>query len=507
MTRSARLRAPDRRVARGFAPRATASFDPLIQRRAFLRGAALLAGGTVLPSFLPGCGSSGEKVVPFEVDASRPWWLQNNYDPVFDELDAFDLAVHGAIPPELDGVYVRNGSNAQKADNTHWFLGDGMLHGIRLRGGRAEWYRNRWIRTEPFVKSTSTIEAGLPQGGNNQSNVSPIYHAGRLLTSGEVGFPYEVDPDDLSTVGVHDFDGALTGGSFTAHAKIDPVTGFLHFFGYWFTPPYLTYHVADATGRLIHSEEIPVARTTMIHSFAITDRDVVFWELPVVFDGRGFEVQGFPFLWSDDVPARVGVMPLGGPASAMRWVEIEPAFVFHELNAFRDGDDVVIDVCRYPRMMDGERFGTYEPHLHRWRVGTGGADLRFRDEVVDASSQFEFPMHDRRLTGRPTRHGWFALPRANPETIDVGGIAHRDYATGVTSRWDPGPNRHCGEALFVPGGDGEGEGWLLTFVYDHARDTSELAILEALDVGAGPVAEVRMPRRVPFGFHGAWIPR
>ena len=93
-----------------------------------------------------------------------------------------------------------------------------------LENGRAAWYRNRWIRTEPFVKGLSTLDSGLPMGGNNQSNVSPIYHAGRLLTSGEVGFPYEVDPDDLSTVGVHDFAGALTHGSFTAHAKIDPVT-------------------------------------------------------------------------------------------------------------------------------------------------------------------------------------------------------------------------------------------------------------------------------------------
>jgi carotenoid cleavage dioxygenase-like enzyme len=479
---------------------------PATTRRAFLRGTALLAGGALLPSWLSGCAdSSGVRAVPLEVDPSRPWWLQNNFDPVFDELDVADLAVAGAIPPELDGIYVRNGSNPQHADNPHWFLGDGMLHGIRLRAGKALWYRNRWIRTPLFEQGLGSLD-GLPIGGNNQSNVSPIFHAGRLLTSGEVGFPYEVNPDDLSTVGVHDFDGGLT-TSFTAHSKIDPATGWLHFFGYWFAPPYLTYHVADETGRLVHSEEIEVAASTMMHSFAITERDVVFWELPVLFDARGIAVHGFPFLWDESYGARIGIMPLGGPASALRWVEIEPAYVFHELNAYRDGEDVVIDVCRYPRMMDGERFGSFAPHVHRWRVDTAPPSLAFRDEVIDDSAQYEFPMHDRRLTGRPTRHGWFVEPRSHPETLDFGGVAHLDLATGARRHWDPGPNRHCGEALLVPGGSGEGEGWLLTIVYDHVAGTSELAVLEALDVAAGPVAEVRLPRRVPYGFHGAWVPR
>ena len=491
-------------------PTALEHLDRAVNRRAFLRGACLLASGALLPTWLPGCGGDGgstttEAAVPLEVDPQRPWWLQNNFDPVFDELDVANLVVRGAIPPELDGVYVRNGSNAQHADNQHWFLGDGMLHGVRLHGGRAQWYRNRYVQTPLYVNGLTSIQAGLPAGGNNQSNVSPIYHAGRLLTSGEVGFPYEIDPEDLSTLGVHDFDGGLN-TSFTAHAKIDPATGWMHFFGYWLVPPFLTYHIADQSGRLIYSEEIAVSRSTMMHSFAITERDVVFWELPVLFDPRGFGVQGFPFLWDDTYGARIGIMPLGGPASAIRWVEIEPAYVFHELNAFRDGDDVVIDVCRYERMMAGERFGSFPARLHRWRVGTGGAALTFDDEIVDGAAQYEFPMRDKRFTGRPHRHGWFVQPREHPDTIDLGGLVHVDYASGAQRRWDPGPNRHAGEALFVPAGSAEGEGWLLTFVYDHARDTSDLVILEALDVRKGPVAQIRMPRRVPFGFHGTWVP-
>lgn len=477
-------------------------------RRTFLRGAVITAAGLVLPSpWILGCGDGGgtqETEIPLTVDPNVPWWLQNNFQPVFDEIDSFDLPVKGSIPRELNGIYVRNGSNPQSGDSTHWFTGDGMLHGVRLENGRAASYRNRYIRTPLFVGGIDYRDGVVPLGGNNQSNVSPVYHAGRLLTSGEVGFPYEIDAQSLSTVGVYDFAGKLN-TSFTAHPKIDPATGWLHFFGYGIVPPYLTYYVADENGAVILSEVIDVQRTTMIHSFAITESDVIFWELPVVIDLLTAATGEWPFHWDASVGARIGVMPLGGSASEIRWVEIEPCYVFHELNAFRQGDEVVVDVCRYPRMMDGERFGDLPLQLHRWRIDTSGADLAFRDEVLE-DMRLEFPTHDRRFTGRSNRYGWFVEARNGPGTIDQRGIIALDHQTGVLTQWDPGPNKHCGEAFFVPGDGGEGEGWLLTLVYDHASDASELVILDATRVPRGPVATVVLPRRVPYGFHGVWVP-
>jgi carotenoid cleavage dioxygenase len=176
-----------------------------------------------------------------------------------------------------------------------------------------------------------------PGRGANQSNVSAVHHAGKLLTSGEVGFPFQIDPNDLSTAGVYDFGGALA-TSFTAHPKVDPATGNLHFFGYWFVPPYLTYHVADPSGRVILSADIPVQKPTMIHSFAITERDAVFWEFPVVFDLQA-AIAGSknPFAWDASYGARIGILPLAGPVRDMRWVEIDPCYVFHEVNAFAKG--------------------------------------------------------------------------------------------------------------------------------------------------------------------------
>jgi carotenoid cleavage dioxygenase len=155
---------------------------------------------------------------------------QGNYLPVHDELTADDLRVTGAIPPELTGWYLRNGPNP-RSENKHWLIGDGMLHGVRLEHGRAAWYRNRWVRTSSF---TDHAQLYRPDGSRNLTagvaNTHVVNHAGRTLALYEVSLPYEVTCD-LDTVGPYDFDGRLQ-NSMTAHPKICPVTGELHFFGY-----------------------------------------------------------------------------------------------------------------------------------------------------------------------------------------------------------------------------------------------------------------------------------
>jgi carotenoid cleavage dioxygenase len=488
-----------------------------LPRRDFLQRAALLAAGFSLPRVLGGCsGDPGEPAAqpgsdsgapPLPFDPTKKWWLQGNFAPVLDERYDTDLVVRGALPPELSGLYVRNGSNPQSGESPHWFFGDGMVHGVRFEKGAARWYRNRWVRTALFESGTGFGSSGgaPPTGEQNQSNVSVVWQGGRLLSSGEVGFPHELDPADLSTRGVIDFDGKLK-TSFTAHPKIDPQTGRMHAFGYWFLPPYLVYYVVEPDGRVSSLEEIAVGKPTMVHSFAMTEKDIVFWELPVVFDlAAALAGEVNPFRWQPDYGARIGVLPIGAAASEIRWVEIEPCYVFHEVNARREGDDVVVDVVRHPDMFAGDELGDEPSRIVRWRVGTGGEQLGFSDEVV-ADRSWELPTHDRRFTGRKTRHGWFVTTREHPETLDLAGTGHVDFETGETHVWDPGPTRHADEALFVPGGDGEGEGWLLTFVYDHASDSSTLAVLDATDVTAGPVAEVELPRRVPHGFHATWIP-
>jgi len=472
-------------------------------RRRFLRGSLAAAGALSFP-WASACGDSTSTVPPLQVDPERAWWLQNNFAPVADEILATDLRVRGAIPSELSGLYVRNGSNPQSGDSTHWFLGDGMLHGIEIDRGRVSWYRNRYIDT-PYYREGVDYRNGFgpPMQGNHQSNVSLTWHGGQLLASGEVGAPYRIDPRNLETLGWTDFEGDL-GNSFTAHSKIDPQTGYLHFFGYFFAPPFLQYYVADTAGRVIHRTEIPVARDTMIHSFAITETDVVFWECPAVF-GAPAVTGGLPYTWEPSYGSRVGVMPLGGVGSEIRWVEMPNCYVFHELNAYRDREEIVLDVSRHESLPGAEIQLSSLPRLHRWRIGTGST-MSFEDEGAVDDRSMEFPQIDRRFTGRENRHGWCVGLRENSATLDPGGIYHLDGPAGRVNHWDPGMARQSGEAIFVPGGSGEGEGWLLAIVYDRAAAASDFVVLDAQNVARGPIAEVRLPQRVPHGFHATWVP-
>ena len=502
----------------------------LLDRRTLLRGAAagLLAtgtagwaaacaggGGPAADSATPattGLGSPRPAVPGTTPDPALPYWLRGNFAPVGAEVEAVDLPVDGTLPPELSGLYVRNGSNPVSGTSPHWFLGDGMVHGVRLERGRARWYRNRYVAT-PLVATGKGLlgGGGVPGHANNQSNVSVFTHGGRLLSSGEVGWPYELDPTTLATVGPYDYGGRLT-TAMTAHPKVDPSTGDLHFFGYGFVPPYLTYHVAAADGSLVHSEPVEVKGPTMVHDFAITERDVVFWDLPVVFDMQAAiaavtgDGTGFPFRWDPSYGARLGVMPLGGPAAAIRWAEIEPCMVFHGVNAHRDGDAVVVDVCRLPSAFsDAGDLG--RSTTHRWRIDTASATPTVAQEVL-ADVEQDLPTIDRRFTGRPHRHAWYAAV-GHDETgaVDFVGVHHLDHRTGQLTGWDPGPGERVAETVFVPatGDAGEGEGWMLGYTYDLATDRSDLVVLDALDVARGPVARVHLPVRVPYGFHGTFV--
>ena len=202
---------------------------------------------------------------------STPWFLSGNYAPVRNELTEFDLKVTGAIPPSLSGRYLRNGSNPQSGTAGHWFFGDGMVHGVRLDGGKAEWYRNRYVQTTKLVKG---LEATDPETmfdpTASAANTHVLGHAGRIWALEEGHLPYEISPE-LETLGCDNFGGKLT-TAFTAHPKLCPETNELHFFGYSPVPPFLTYHVLDASGALVHSAEITVPAGTMMHDFMITRR-------------------------------------------------------------------------------------------------------------------------------------------------------------------------------------------------------------------------------------------
>ena len=248
--------------------------------------------------------------------------LTGNYAPVTEELTAYELPFTGTIPAELTGWYLRNGPNPHAAASAHWFLGDGMVHGVRLEQGRAVSYRNRWVRTTTFTDGARVRDAdGNLDLAAGLANTHVIRHAGRTLALVESSYPYELTCE-LDTIGPYDFDGKLR-TAMTAHPKTCPTTGELHFFGYDYTAPYLTYHCADAAGNLLVSRAIEVPAATMHHDFNLTAAHVVFMDLPVVFD---LEVAksggGMPFRWRADYQARLGVLRRNDPRGAIRWLSL-----------------------------------------------------------------------------------------------------------------------------------------------------------------------------------------
>ena len=450
---------------------------------------------------------------------STPTYLTGHLAPVPDEIDAVDLPVDGALPPELSGRYLRNGPNPLPGEDPgHWFTGPGMIHGVRLRDGRAEWYRNRWVRTgalagHPFVRDDGTFDRAAVV-----ANTHVLEHAGRLLALVENGFPYELTPE-LDTVGPCDFGGRLT-GAMTAHPKCDPASGELHFFGYSPIAPHLTYHRLSAAGALVVSVEIPGAGPSMMHDFAITDRHAVFLDLPVTFrfDMIG---QGMPYAWDDGYGARIGIVELAHPGE-VRWYEIDPCYVFHVGGAHTDAEGrVVLDGARYSAADTIEMWsglGGAAPaadaaalgvaRLHRWVLdpATGSVTETARDDRA-----VEFPTLDDRLVGRASRYLYAVSGRAGApspaEARNGAAIVKYDETSGSVTAHALAPDTAAGEAVFVPaqGGTAEDDGWLLTITTRLDSSASQLLVLDAGDVAGPPVATVTLPRGVPAGFHGSWI--
>ncbi len=437
------------------------------------------------------------------VDA--PWFLKGNYAPVHEERTDVDLAVTGAIPPGLAGRYLRNGSNPQDGAAGHWFFGDGMIHGVRLEGGRAHWYRNRYVRTSKYERHLdATSPETMMDPTASAANTHVLAHAGRIWALEEGHLPYELTPE-LDTIGCDDFGGRLT-TAFTAHPKLCPETGELHFFGYGVLPPYLTYHVLDASGALVHSAPITVPGATMMHDFMITRDHAIFMDLPVVFDLDAAMRGDVPLHWDDAYGARIGIVPRFGTNADVRWFDVDPCFVFHPLNAYVDGSTVVCDVGRHASMWRDSMDDFPPSFLHRWTfdLDTGAVREEQLDDVWHA-----FPRVDERVVGLRHRYGWAAAPRAGDwDTFgDDGVIVKYDLEAGTSERYDLGPHTHPGEFVFVPDGDGAGEddGWAIGFVHDDTTARTDLVILDATAPGADPVARVHLPVRVPYGFHGSWI--
>ncbi len=424
-------------------------------------------------------------------------YLTGNMAPVEHEMTEFDLPVTGTIPADLEGRWLRNGPNPRSVVDPathHWFLGDGMVHGVRLRGGRAEWYRNRYV-------------GGADETGPN-TNVGGF--AGTTWAMVEAGSPPMELGYELDRLGVNRFHDTLT-GPFSAHPKYDPATGELHAMGYHWPDlvDHLHYVVVGRDGRVTTTVDIPVADMPMVHDMSLTATYAVVYDLPVTvsFDviGQGFP---FPFAWNPDRPARVGLLPRSGTAADIIWCEVNPCYVFHPLNAYDASDGtVVVDVCRYDRMMVADFRGPFSedlPTFDRWVIDP--ATRRVTETRIDDRPQ-EFPRHNPTVGLQRHRYGYTSEVTPGGANLH-GAIIKQDVESGTSQLHEFGPGRGGAEPVVVPKADGinEDDCWILTVVYDATTATSELHVLDAGDITSAAVAQIALPQRVPFGFHGNWVP-
>ncbi len=449
-------------------------------------------------------------------------YLQDSFAPVSEELTALDLAVTGTLPDHLDGRYLRIGPNPSQdpdqlsADGYHWFLGEGMVHGVRLEDGQARWYRNRRVR---------------PDAGDFAPNTNVVQHAGRTMALVEAGSPpYELT-DELETVGRCGFAGDLRAG-YTAHPHEDPHTGELHAVSYsWTRGNLVDYSVLDTTGRVRHQVEVEVQGSPMMHDCALTEHYVVLYDLPVTFDiemvnnepprplrrnplsdraidklARGAVPTQLPYSWDDDYAARIGLLPRDSvDGSGVRWFDIDPCYVFHTLNAFEvpETGEVVIDAVRHDRMFATEFRGPDEGPASLVRFTLDPASGKAREHRYDEHSQ-EFPRYDERLTGQRHRYGYTV-------GFDDGALGDtvlkHDTVAGTTQVRRLGRGKEAGELVFVPSAPDadEDDGVLMGYVHDRERGLSDLVLLDAGTLE--DVAAVHLPGRVPTGFHGNWAPR
>jgi carotenoid cleavage dioxygenase len=460
-------------------------------------------------------------------------YLSGNFAPIREETTWDDLKVIGELPVEMDGMYVRTGPNPQfdPKGQYHVFDGDGMLHGVRVKNGKAS-YRNRYVVSKGYLEEKAAGEAiyyGLMEmeknfaqgrGYKNQGNTALIWHDGQLLTLMEGAEPHAISTPGLETLGTYTYCGKLI-SAFTAHPKVDEKTGEMMFFGYNpMSAPHVQYSLVSKEGELLWTRPIDVPRGIMMHDFAVTEHYTIFMDQPLTFSIER-AMKGEPVLmFEKDLPARYGIMPRHGSNEDIKWFEMPAHYVFHTSNAYEDGDDVVLHACRLestnvlqPAELPKDREvviagGDSDPMalMHRWRFNLKTGTVK-EEQLDDVAT--DFPRVDDSLVGYGFRYSYNArfAKREAGDPFAFEGINKYDIKTGAIETHFHGKKRIGGEPVFIArqNGKDEDDGWLVTYVYDEIEGTSEMVVVDAKNVTSAPVARVMIPSRVPYGFHGAWV--
>ncbi len=461
--------------------------------------------------------------------------LQGGFAPVMQELSVTLTDIQGQVPTDLNGLYVRNGPNRrfEAPGRYHWFDGDGMLHALRFDRGQVS-YQNRWIQTDGLREELAADQAlwqGIkdpPRQGRpdmplkNTANTDVKFYAGHLLAMWyRGGAMYQVNPTDLSTVGTLTVDPQDPSLALSAHSKVDERTGELLFFAYGNTPPYMHYGVLDRLGQLQTLIPVALPGPRLPHDMAVTAHYSVLHDLPLFNDLDALAAGRQKLKFHHHLPTRFAVVPRHGTAAQIRWFEAKPTYLYHVSNAWEEDDGcggtVIVmtgtpfrqttpeaDEQRLPRLL-----ATLENDcvFYEWRLNlrTGHTHERVLDDIINQ----EFPVINSAFLGHKTRYAWNLLmaPSHRPEEPRFCGYVRHDLLQGNCTTYHEGPGKWFSEASFAPKDQPqeEDDGYLVGFVWDDHSQASYVVVSDAHDIARGPLARIRLPQRVPNGFHATWV--
>jgi carotenoid cleavage dioxygenase len=460
-----------------------------------------------------------------DIELYRGWG-----EPLRTECDIRGLELtQGAIPDGLEGALYKVGADRQypsgRTDDV-FIDGEGMMHMFRFKDNHVD-YVSRWVHTERYELQKAAKQklfgryrnrytndprvAGVHMG---TGNTTAMFHAGRLYALKEDDLPYRLDPETLETLGRDDFDGAVRATCLSAHPKVDPVTDELFTFSYQARGDAtrdIVFYRFGPDRKLLNEIWFEMPYAACVHDFAITDEWIVFPFFPLITDLEAIKAGGPYFQWNPDKEVHVALVPRNGTARDIRWFKMPAASAGHMMNAHREGSKVHLDVCLYEgncfpffTTPAGETTAPVPPFLTRLTF-----DLERDDGHIEKrrllGNPCEMPRTDDRYQGQPYRHGYVIAARG---TDGSSGTGHLDVQTGEFEAWLPGPGDGVQEAQFVPRApdSAEGDGWLVVPVSRVSKMRSDLVILDAQKVAAGPVATLRIPVRVRSTFHGTWVP-
>jgi carotenoid cleavage dioxygenase-like enzyme len=482
---------------------------------------------------------SNLELVLFESDDLDNVYLRGNNMPVLEESVFENIPAN--IPKDLpSGVFLRIGPNAvvnERKNSYHWFDGHGMIHSISMKqGGNTLNYSNQWIKNENYYVER---EAGWPltfrigalkgfQGlyhmltrgflfpllgivpqislDSGTANTAFLIHQNRLFALNEASYPFEItlgDDGKWNSSGYYSLE--EWNYPVSAHVKVDEDTKELILFGYAFEPKYsaMKVGVLSPDRKLISSVNVDLPKRIMAHDFSITKHYSIILDFPLVFDPKKMVSEKALFNFDKNHPSRIGVLPRYAKSpDDIKWFTVEDSIVIHVANSFEiEEENKIVLIASRLLAFDFKDLSHVTNYLYQWTLNL--EDGKVEEKFLNREISVDFPVIHPKLYGKKNRFVFGSIL----DKHGFKGIMKYDLAKEETLTITYPSNTYGGEARFVPRDDSKSEddGYLMTFLHNSDTNISSFAIFDAKEMNAIPIMETKIPVRVPYGFHSAYV--